>query len=378
MSYFALLEPSDSADGHYSAERVHVNVWSLHGLLAHRPMILDVGVQLVTSTELRALEMAIPARVSAIFDLSALMLRGDIAALIFSRLLGEHDSQRRRFRLEGQDWIQIAEVDDRSPATRLVYHDDHLSAVRLQLAGQGLRAGTRAYLRVRFAIDHAGTLWRWERVLGRRNGALIDFRCPESREETGRRERRPVLHDRAVVIGSLDFFAMLPACYELRNATPALLYTRTLEGGSWDGYLRRSAQGPLRREHMMVHHWHHEREIRPETVFRGFLQFSREPAFRAPSDLLLGALVALGLAYVLFRPLTPRAGVSDVAEGVAAAASYFSEHVVSAIVGVGAIALITVLLRLVSKVRALPSVYIKVKRAFKKLEYNLHTIWADF
>lgn len=376
MSYFALLQPSQDDDGRYRAERVHINVWSLHGLLAHRPMILDVGVLLKSHTAIRAVEMAIPARVSAIFDLSDLVLRGDIAALIFSRLLGEHDSQTRRFQLEG-DWIDVAEVNDKTEDTKPDYVDEHLTSVRLQLAGTGIPADTCAYLRVRFAIDHAGSLWRWDRVLGRRNGALIDFRCPESREETSRRERRPALRDRAMPIGSLDFFAMLPARFQLRNATPALQYTRTLEGSSWDGYLRRSAQGPLRREHMMVHYWHHDAEIRPETVFRGFLQFSRQPSFRAPTDLLLGAVVALGLAYAIFRPLTARAGVRDTGNGIAEAASYVSDHLISAGVGVGAIALGMVIAKLLARFRSLPGVYVKAKRAFKKFEYELHKIWAD-
>jgi hypothetical protein len=377
MSYFALLSAHDAADGQYAAEQVHINIWSLPGLLAHRPMIFDLGVQLVTESKVKAIEVAIPARVSATFDLSNLLVRGDIAALIFSRLLGDHDANKRRFQLQNLGWIQVAEVDDRSDDTKSVYRDDHLTAIRLQLAGPGLESSTRAYLRVRFAIDHAGSLWRWERVLGRRNGLLIDFRCPSSREESSRRERRPALHDRALPIGGLDVFVMLPASYQLRNATPPLQYTRTLEGSSWDGYLRRSAQGLVKREHLMVHHWHHDEEIRPETVFRGFLQFNREPAFRAVTDLLLGALVALTLAYALFRPLTLRSGVQGAADGIANAASYLSEHLVSGVVGAGALAVIGVVLRLIYRARKLPSLYIKAKRGFKKLEYKLHTIRAD-
>jgi hypothetical protein len=340
-------------------------------------MIFDIGVQLTTRTSVKAIELAVPARVSAIFDLSTLLVRGDIAALIFSRLLGEHDANKRRFQLEGLGWIQIAEIDDRSENTKPVYSDDHLTAVRLQLAGPGLQPDVRAYLRVRFAIDHAGTLWRWERVLARRNGALIDFRTPGSRDEAGRRERRPALHDRALPIGALDVFAMLPACYQLRNATPPLQYTRTLEGSSWDGYLRRSAQGVLHREHLMVHHWHHDEEIRPETVFRGFLQFNREPSFRAVTDLLLGALAALILAYALFRPLTPRSGVSGAGEEIGSGASYLWTHALSALLGVGILAVLAIVFKLISRVRKLPSLYIKGKRAFKKAEYKLHTIWAD-
>ncbi len=339
MSYFALLSPQDETDGLYAALNVHVNVWSLHGLFAHRPMIFDVGVLLRTQGRVKAIEMAIPARASLIIDLSDLLLRGDIAALIFSRLLGEHNAKEKSFQLQGHGWVKIGEINDRGEGTRIVHSDDHLTAVRLQLAGNGLEPDKLAYIRVRFAIDHAGRLWRWERVLGRRNGVLIDFRSPGSREERSRRERRPDLEDRAIPLDAMDVFMMLPSCYQLRNATPPLLYTRTLEGSSWDAYLRRSAQGILRREHLMVHHWRREREIRPDAVFRGFLQFNREPAFRAVTDLLIGAVVALGLAYILLKPLTPRSGVEDMIDGVGNAATYLTSHYVPALIGVGIITL---------------------------------------
>jgi hypothetical protein len=340
-------------------------------------MIFDVGVQLETETPLRAIEMAIPARVSMISDLSDLLLRGDVASLIFSNLLGEHDANKSRFQLGELGWIKIASVADRDDASKIVHSDEHLTAVRLQLAGNGLEAGIRAYVRVRFAIDHAGSLWRWERVLGRRNGALIDFRCPGSREESSRSQRRPALQDRALALDAMDVFVMLPARYQLRNATPQLQYTRTLEGSSWDPYLRRAAQGILKREHLMVHHWHEEQQVSPEAVFRGFLQFNREPSFRAVTDLLFGGLVTLGLVYVFLRPLSPRSGVKDVADAIAEAASYLGDHIISTLIGIGVAATIGFGSKLLVRLRKLPSIYIKIKRAFKKAEFKLHTIWKE-
>jgi hypothetical protein len=369
MSYFSLLKPALAEEG-YVVDECHINVWSLAGLLGHRPMIVDIGVMFHAEPEatVRALEMVIPARVVKQMDLSKEILDSENARLIFGRHFRSSDHHAIELRQHGR--VPVVPVVTLSAPDRLDRITDEtsreLTAVRVELAAVPLEG--KAYSRVRFVVDHSGSLWRWNRVLGRRSGAIIDLRVHDPREGGAGAHAPAQIHERDLPIGSLEAFFMLPERFHLGGQNPELAYTRTLDGRRWRNYLRRGVAGPLRREVMLVHRWgKHGEEAEPavssEHPFRGYLQFERSPGLRATSDLLAVAIATTALAFAVFRGAGLRSGVVDGAKWLGHAAQVGDHIVLPA--GFGVAVLLTVLTRL-GKV---PGRLRRVKRALKIVEH---------
>ncbi len=376
MAFFALLDPANPAKGDYVAERCHINVWSLPGWLGHRPMAFDVGVLLKPQEQLHQVEIALPVRTAPRFiDLSDTLKDTNVGVLLFGKTFVGNSNDRLQLKLDPSGVTDIAPLRINAKDSDLAANDRELTVAKLALA-RPADTGHLAYLRVRFVVDHAGTMWRWQRVLGRRNGVLIDFRAPDPREES--RNNRGHLEGRAKPIGELDAFFMLPERYRLQSANPELKYTRTLEGKAWDPYLRRSLNGLSANrgghQRLMVHRWHPETpDGNPKPVdrvhpFRGFLQFNREPAFHAPSDLALGALLTAFALYVLFLPWL---------DGVKTAADWIGDRVadliglgVKAIIAAGVLAVGVFIWKAIQRRKELPAVFGHTKRLFKRAEYT--------
>lgn len=379
MAFFAVLEPGEPTDGDFDVERCHINAWSLPGFLGHRPMVFDVGLMFVPKTDaMRQVEFALPLRTAPhVVDLRDPLFDSSTAALIFGKSFERVDTRSLELKLkEGQpaEKVTLLALDDQS--NELKPNDDELTVAKLALASRPA-AGERSYIRARFIVDDPGTMWRWQRVLGRRHGLLIDFRAPDPREES--RPERKALEDRAKPMAELDVFFIVPERYRLLAANPDLKYTRTLEGKVWRHYLRRSIHGlsVARRNHgrLMVHRWHPEDKGEPTRVdgdnpFRGFLQLGREPAFRAPSDLLLGSLITALLIFALFRPLSLRSGIVDAGDSALDALNGISTLVLAVLGGLTALTVITLAIKAI-KNRKLPlTMAHKAKRMFKKAEYG--------
>jgi hypothetical protein len=347
MSYFSLLRPAASDAGGYTVQQYHINVWSLPGLLGHRPMIIDIGV-LFTPTDgirVKALEMVVPARVVKQIDLSKEVLNSDNARLIFGRHY--ESSTNETLKLKGHGTVPVIAADvveDEAKLDRLTDEAaKELTALRVGLADTD-HEGVR-YTRIRFVVDNSTALWRWNWVLGRRSGAIIDLRVPDPREGGAGARAPAAILGRDLPIGNLEAFFILPERFHVSGQNPPLRYTRTLEGPRWRDYLRRGATGPLRHETLLVHRWSEQGEqdlpaVSADRPFRGYLQFERVPNVRAPSDLLLVALVVTGLSYAVFAHANLRSGVVDAVKWIAGAASA-ADHALLA--GVGLLALLIVL-----------------------------------
>lgn len=384
VAFFALLNPENAESGDYLAERCHINVWSLPGWLGHRPMAFDVGVLFDPQQEVRKLEMALPVRTTPrLIDLSDTLKNNSVCALLFGKAFEGNLRNHLQLKLDPDNPNQVTDitcVGVDAKQSELIANDRELTVAKLTL-GSGASPGNRSYVRVRFVVDHAGTMWRWQRVLGRRNGLLIDFRAPDPREES-RKDRRS-LEGRAKPIGELDAFFMVPERYRLQSSNPELKYTRTLEGKAWDPYLRRSLHGLSAygggHQRLMVHRWHPEtpqgnpKGIDRDHPFRGFLQFNREPAFRAPTDLALGALITSVALYVLFRPFTMRDGVAGAGEWVGDRVSGLVALGLKAFLAAGALALLIAAWKTIQRRKELPAVLGQMKRLFKRVEYQ----WFD-
>lgn len=304
VGFFSVLQSEDAADGSFAVRECHLNVWSLPGLLGYRPMVFDVGLLIEAESEVRAVELAVPLRiVPRVRDLSDVMGDDATARLIFGRRYLHTGDQIRLRQLDrprtvmdvhvletehdgaGTDGIPTTlslELDARPQErgahdvdVRRLQVDEDAShekgpdpkkaptVLRVALADP-LSPGSLGYLRTRLIVDHAGTMWRWTRVLGRRHGAFIDLRVPDAREGAVTHQG---LHRRAKRLDRLEVFVILWDRYQLRGSNPELAYTRTLEAPAWKTYLRRSATG-LRRKNIMVHRWS-ARDVSRDNPFRG-------------------------------------------------------------------------------------------------------------
>jgi hypothetical protein len=378
VAFFALLEPATGTQGDYTVERCHINVWSLPGWLGHRPMAFDVGVLFQPLAVAQVLEMALPVRAAPrVLDLSSTLNDATTGVLLFGKAFAGVTSDRLQLKLgEGDEETEIDLVALEEKKCEVSGVDDELTLAKLQL-GPPAGAKNLSYVRVRFVVDHPGAMWRWQRVLGRRNGALIDFRAPDPREER-RRDRRHLV-DRAKPMGELDAFFMLPERYRLQAANPDLKYTRTLEGEAWHKYLRRSLHGLSARrgshQRLMVHRWHPEltdgapKPVDREHPFRGFLQFNREPGFRAPTDLILASMVTCALLYAFFRPLALRHGVTDAGGWIGDRVSELVSSGLRILLAAGTIAVVSIIYNALRKGKQWPTLMRGSKRAFKRMEY---------
>jgi hypothetical protein len=366
MSYFSLLRPTAPGAGTYVVEQLHVNVWSLAGLLGHRPMIIDVGVLFRPDgpAPVEDLEIVIPARVVKQIDLSAQVLHS--ARLIFAH---RYDSATdHSIALKGYGPVEIVPAATIEEARYLDLVTDQpakdLTALRVSLAHTTHHE--LAYTRVRFVVDNSPSLWRWRRVLGRRSGAIVDLRVHDPREGGSGANAPAEIHGRDLPIMNLEAFFMLPERFQLSGENPQLRYTRTLEGPRWRDYLRRNATGALRREVVLVHRWSkHADADRPavsaDRPFRGYLQFERVPSLRAPSDLVLVALAVVALSYAVFSHADLRSGLVDAGNWVGNTAA----AIAALLAGLSIVALLALLERL----KGLGA----LKRKFKTFEHKWFT-----
>ncbi len=325
--------------------------------------------------------MALPVRAAPrIRDLVGTMGSDKVGSLLFGRsYVGHHSDDKLLLKdRNGERELLLVGVDEKR--SEFFHEDPHLVGVRLALRDP-VGDVTEAYIRARFVVDHPGTMWRWQRVLGRRNGALIDFRVPDPREEL--HHDRSSIEKRAKPLGGLDAFFILPERFRLQASNPDLTYTRTLEGEAWRPYLRRSVDGISKyrpnHQQLMVHRWHpveanpkKAREVSRDQPFRGFLQFDRAPAFRAPSDVVLLVALMIGCLYLLFEPLTLR---SDLDEVTVWAGDRVSE-LVKLIVALGIVGGLSLLYEFIAKRKNLPRLFRQLKRGFKKAEYAWFKAWS--
>jgi len=370
MSYFSLLKPAASEAGTYAIEQMHINVWSLPGLLGHRPMIIDIGVLFTPDgpTPVTALEMVIPARVVKQLDLSKEVLDSENARLIFGRHYVSVTTDT--LKLKNHEQVRViaaATVEDEGKLDRLTDEAAReLTALRVKLAE--VPEGATAYSRIRFVVDNSAPLCRWNRVLGRRSGAIIDLRVHDPREGGAGANAPAAIHERDLPIQNLEAFFMLPQRFHIGGQNPPLKYTRTLEGPRWRDYLRRGASGPLGREVLLVHRWSKRSDdvgpaVSSERPFRGYLQFERVPSLRAPSDLVLVALAVVALSYAVFQEANLRSGVIDAGEWIAWAAQA-GDHALLA--GVTLLALLT----FAAKLGRVPKLLRQAKRRLKIMEHE--------
>ncbi len=334
-------------------------------------MIIDVGVlyRANGAKPLEALEMVIPARVVKQIDLSKEVLKSENARLIFGRHYVSNTSTQLELKGIGRvRVIAVATIGEDSKLDRLPTEGGK-DLTALRVAVPEVPKDVPLYSRVRFVVDSGGSLWRWNRVLGRRSGAIVDFRVHDPREGGAGANAPPQIRDRDLPIANLEAFFMLPDRFQIAGQNPPLTYTRTLEGSRWKSYLRRGAGSALRREAILVHRWSKLTDavgpaVSEERPFRGYLQFQRVPGLRATSDLVLQALGTVLLAFAVFAGLSLRGGLKDSFDwlGNVPPAGY---HLAVA----AGITIVVVVSWVFAKIGKIPKAAHRVKRSFKRAEH---------
>lgn len=363
MGFFALLARPDT--GAYDVQACHINVWSLSGLYG-RPMLFDVGVRFAATSDVKGIEVALPIDSGKISDLSDMVTNHQHSTLIFGKDFDRASPGKLKLHSVASELV-VPTVNEHRCQQDPDASEKGLSVVRVSF-NETTPTGSEAYVRIRFVADGVGDMWRWRRVLGRRNGLLIDFRSPDPREGSTKTHRHD-LTARALPINNLDVFFMLPDRFQLQVARPNATYVRTLEGRQWSEYLRRSPTWRWSRQRILVYRWY-EQCASKDHIFRGFMQLNRYPAFRSTTDNIIGALLVAGLAYALFRPLELRQGLNDAAGDVADAV-WSTVLLVVAIGGVLGVSGLFV----ISKVRKTGSIWRSAKRWFKAwIEYRIFKI----
>ena len=258
MAYLAAIRDGDTDA--YKILACHINYWSLGGL-GHRVFQLDVGLRLKAEYAFEVVKLAVPVGTNndGCTDLAESIKSPRTAELIFSgpapgTVVGIMRSERDE-RLSGKGF----------------------SLWTLTLA-RAIQPGQEVYVRARFAVVDRGRTWSWKRWLFATNGALVDLRVAETREQVNLTQWQ-ALKDSIVPIEELNVFVMAPQTLQLVTASPSPRYVRLLEGDAWGEYIGRSPD-LFRTGKMIVYYWRQNAEdghrVDTDTPFRGFLDLSKE------------------------------------------------------------------------------------------------------
>jgi hypothetical protein len=303
MGYFHVLSAPGQAQATFTVRQAHLNLWALPGLAGR--VVLDVGLLVKAGEEsLDAVHLMVPGRTSDMKNLAGELMDAKVAQLIFAqRLDSVLSSPELRLDLGSTDQPNVetvrllstqAEVETPAPAT-----SDQVTVWKIGLV-PALTLGQTGYLRVRFSYETPGRLLTWRRVLGRRNGALVDVRVADPREAVvGDRADELGQRSDAVTIDSLYTFVMVSDRFRLGSGSPGLEYRRLLEGAAWTKY-QPYAQALGRGSRYVVYYWRERAPVSTQRPFRGFLQLERQPSFVPTSDLLVAALVVVAALGVVF------------------------------------------------------------------------------
>lgn len=255
MSFFAVLDAeNDEARNNFVVEQLHVNLWSVVGLLPRRrALLVDVGVRITAKNPTRTLSLAIPFRVLSQRDLSSDLRDPESAALIFDSVV-RHDPTAGSIHVDEEELLLI-EMNANSALERTL-SSDAISVWNVNFV-RALQAGETGYFRMRFEVA-GGRAWQWQKqgLFGGRAGLLLDLRVADIRS-TIALQGGPDIRERVVDVEKAYLFAVLPEWLTPSTESPPVGYIRLLEPRVWGKYLGRKAEFWGRR--LVVYQWKSDR-----------------------------------------------------------------------------------------------------------------------
>lgn len=316
MGYFAVLRRPESAAPEFRVEWLHVNWWTLPLLLGRYGHYVDIGLVLgLPGGGRRAeFELVLPFDTGPDepVDLAPAMLRHDVASLIFGQPVSIHLG--RRLTSPVGELVVMPLASDTRPVDRTAAYSRWSVAVQ-EVPEAPPEGPFLAYVRLRFRPRRRPRPWSWEWSGLHRDVGLLDLRVLDARETSAIPDGVDI-RARALAVGRMAIFTIVPSRMRLRTISPDPHYVRLLEGAVWEPYLRRAATVSGRGAFHVVQ-WRAPREPGVDQVdvdhpFRGLL--SLEPGPVLPVGHVLGVLLLLAAGLVTLL------GPSAITEGPAWAA----------------------------------------------------------
>lgn len=303
MSFFAVLDvQDDGARGKFTVDQLHVNLWSVVGLLPRRrALLVDVGVRITATETTRGLSLAVPFRSLHQIDLSAELQNSTSAALIFDSVV-PFVPKDQTLEVDGAKLVLLQMDADSEQETSL--SSEAISVWKVAFV-RPLQPGETGYFRMRFEVA-GGRAWQWQRTgkLSARNGLLIDIRIADVRS-TIELPGGPSIRARVVDVERAYVFAVLPEWLTPSTMSPSVGYIRLLEPRVWGKYLGRKAEFWGRR--LVVYQWKSDRlpdgepiPVTSEQPLRIYGRFDlrvRFPWLRVVIAAIVGSLVVVALIF---------------------------------------------------------------------------------
>ncbi len=273
MGFFAVLK-NDKDDPALEISECHLNLWVLTGLLGRPRFLLDIGLHVKSGeTPVREFQIAIPAGAEryGFEDLGGRLLSQQTAQLIFGKPVKYPTAEVIDY---GKGSLSISRV----PSANVVLDEERSGAdftlFKIRTADP-LPSNSEAYLRIRFSLSRVGRIWRWKRFLLTRYGALMDIRFCDLREAWNVKDGDS-LRNLILPIKSLNFFVVVSSFLNLVATSPALHYTRILEGKPWEGYLGRKVS-LWGNKKLSIYQWRNEaKAVDPDEPMRVYLQLGSD------------------------------------------------------------------------------------------------------
>lgn len=283
MGYFAVLTPADAeSDVAFSITRCHINLWVLRSFIPGRRLLyFDLGLEIsVTGSKaVEAVEVLLPFKVeegykgdqfTRCMDLYDTLFHEETAELIFGEPVSiGGSSQDKKLTLESGDELSPRRID-RGKVASAPDQPPRLSSYLIPMATP-IESGEKAYVRFRFRVFANRPVLTSKSPFG---GVILDFRIADVRESRNRGKEASIRR-RVVPIEKVNFFAMLPAQYQLLPAGSTPRNMRILETRAWTTYLKRMAYMHPSNA-LLVYYWRSEgAKVSSDNPFRVFANFDR-------------------------------------------------------------------------------------------------------
>lgn len=294
MGHFAVL--SEGASAQPTVPRVHINLWSLQSLVPTRRLFyFDVGMELKAGvTELSSFELMLPFRVeegkwpngtAVVQDLFESLGQTDTSELVFGGpVTVRSDADVHYLKIaDHPDELRIIRVNSSGTKQADNYEPRADSSVYKVALLTPLQPGESGYIRMRWRVFGALSLWRWKRASG---GATVDLRFCDVRESRFADAERS-LRRRIVPIENMNVFVMAPPSLQVASHSPDFKYLRILEPGAWKHYLRGAHHiGGVRG--LLVYYWRYPAiSMSPDKQAQGTLPSSSPISINNPYRVFL-------------------------------------------------------------------------------------------
>jgi hypothetical protein len=275
MAFFAVVK---SKGPDFRVIECHLNLWCLRGLI--RPTFLfDVGLRLkiVSEGNLEEFKISIPFGTDVIEDLADRFEDQNLAMAIFGSRVDGSFPNLTYYKAPLNSGpvaqsVEITRIHPKKCEQDIDLSSKNYSCWTIVPATPLKHSETNYYLRFRFPVTDANSIWIWKTKWFSRYGAIFDFRVSDFRGASLGKDWN-TFERNVVDIDSANLLLIAPTDFQSRATSPDFKYTRLFEGRLWIKYLDR-LPGFKKSERFFVYHWK-KKVISQADPFRVFLDLDR-------------------------------------------------------------------------------------------------------